>query len=120
MSPFRRIGALLSGLLLLQLVLLSGDWSCALRRSAATGGHGAMALAHGSHHTVVGQSPDDGCHTAGVPAACGSMPSCATTLAVPARLAASPTLAAAAVTLGEPVSIRSEPAAAPDAPPPRG
>jgi len=120
MSPLRRLGALLSGLLLLQLVLLSGDWSCTVHRSAATSGHDAMALAHGSHQTVVGQSSDDGCHTDGVPAACASMPSCATTLAVPARLAASPTLAVTAVALGEPVSIRSEPAAAPDAPPPRG
>lgn len=121
MTSLRRFGALLSSLLLMQLTLLSSGWPCPTHGSAgAHDGAPAAMSAHASHAVTRGQSSHDGCDSERLTGDCKTMPSCATALTLPASLGANVALATSTATLTEPVSIRSELAVAPDAPPPRG
>ena len=121
MPLLRRFTALLSGLLLVQLTLLDGHGSCASRaRRQEHAGAAMMQIAHVSGAVAVEPASNDACDTAHSPAACSSMLSCATALTLPTSESTSTTLCPPTVTLPEPVAIHSQPAAAPDAPPPRG
>lgn len=121
MPLLRRLTALLSGLLLVQLALLDGHGSCASHARRQEHARVAMMQSvHVSGAVAVEPASNDDCDTAHSPAACSSMPSCATALTLPTRESTSTALRPATVTLPEPVAIHSQPAAAPDAPPPRG
>ena len=121
MPSLRRLTALLSGLLLVQLTLLGADRSCGSHAGSADPAHVVAALAsHDSHDTSPAHAPSDACDAELAPGECQTMPSCATTLTVPARLVGEVVLPPARATLPQPDSIHSQPASGPDVPPPRG
>ena len=120
MSSLRRLTALLSGLLLLQLALLGGRPSCA---SHAAGSHAstmAMQGAHGAHDAALAAVPTDACGTERAADRCASMPSCARAIGMPPGIVTRVALVPVTSARLEPAALHSHPAAAPDAPPPRG
>jgi len=121
MWSIRRLTALLSGLLLLQLALLGGRPSCATH-AAATTHASAMAMqgAHGAHEASLVAASTDACGTERAADRCTSMPSCARTIGMPSGIVMRVALVAVTSARLEPAALHSHPAAAPDAPPPRG
>jgi hypothetical protein len=121
MPLLRRLTALLSACLLLQLTLLGADWGCGTRVASADRAHGATPLAsHASHDASSTHAPTDACDVERALGDCATMTSCATTLTFPASLVVAVALAPTSDALPEPASIHSQPAAGPDVPPPRG
>jgi hypothetical protein len=112
---------LLSGFLLLQLTLLGVDQSCDEHASPADRVHAAATLAvHGAHDASPARTPIDACDFERTAGDCATMPSCVTTLTIPADIVTVVTHAFTSDVLPEPVSIHSQPTTGPDVPPPRG
>ena len=124
MPLLRRLTALLSSLLLLQLSLLGADWPCGSHVGSADRAHvgatPAPHASHSSHDAAPTHAPSDACEAERTPGECRTMPSCATTLGVPERVVAEAVLLPTSSTLPQPLSIQSQPATGPDVPPPRG
>ena len=121
MSSLRRLTALLSGLLLLQLALLGGRPSCASHAAAQTNASTmAMHGAHGAPDASLAAVQTDACGTERAADRCTSMPSCATTIGMPSGIVTRVALVPVTSARLEPAALHSHPAAAPDAPPPRG
>ena len=121
MSSLRRLTALLSGLLLLQLALLGGRSSCVSHTGAMTHAPaGAMQAATGSHDASLAAAATDACGAQRATDTCTSMPSCAKAIGIPSSIVTHVALVPAASARPEPAALRSHTAAGPDAPPPRG
>ena len=121
----RRIGAALSGILLLQLTLLGSGTLCAMPSGAASmhdmGGMPGMTQSQADRRQTPPASshPDDGCRLPSSPAQCATMTACSIA-AMPAAtvivaLDARPVIS----DLPIPVEIGSRPATPPELPPPR-
>jgi len=122
MPLLRRLTAVVCTLLLGHLTLLEGYGPCASHAGPQEHARvAAMQMTYAAHVVAPEPARDSDCHTAPMPSACSSMPSCATvlSLAVTAVAGTTPSLPASAM-LPEPAAAHSRPAAAPDAPPPRG
>ena len=120
MPTLRRLTALLSGLLL-QLTLLGIDRSCDVHASPADHAHvTATMAAHEAHDASAVRTPIDECDVERTAGDCVTMPSCVTTLTIPAGIVTVVTHALTSDVLPEPVSIHSQPTTGPDVPPPRG
>ena len=117
MPPIRRIAALVSSLLLLQLTLVEGGGVCG-SRSQRDGSMGTMAADHPSH--APSSSSGDDCALRHPPGTCLSMQSCASAVLPPPAVATRIAFASAAGTLPEPNAMASHAAVGPDVPPPRG
>ena len=121
MPTLRRLAALLSSLLLLQLTLLGADWRCGSPVGSADRAHGTATVAsHAAHDASSTRAPSDACDVERALGACATMTSCATTISVPASIAVAVALVPSSDALAEPESIHSQPTAGPDVPPPRG
>ena len=122
MTTLRRLTALLSGfLLLLLLTPLGVDRPCDEHAGPADRAHVAATLAmHGAHDASPARTPIDPCDLERTPGDCTTMPSCVTTLTIPAGIVSVVTHALTSDALPEPVSIHSQPTTGPDVPPPRG
>ena len=118
MPPIRRIAALVSSLLLLQLTLVEAGGVCG-SRSQRNGSMGSMAADQPSHAPSSSSSGDD-CAVRHPPGACLSMPSCASAVVPPPAVAMRIALASAAGALPEPNAMASHATVGPDVPPPRG
>lgn len=123
----RRIGAALSGILLLQLTLLGSGTLCAMPSGAAaaqthdmSGMAGMTQSQADSQQTPpTGSHPDDGCRLPWSPGQCATMTAC-TIAAMPAAtvivaLDARPVISELPI----PAEIGSRPATPPELPPPR-
>jgi hypothetical protein len=117
MPLIRRIAALVSGLLLLQLTLLGGDGACG-SQGQRDRSMGAMAAADPSHAHAPPSSGDD-CDVRHPPGACVSMPSCASTVVPPPAVVPRIAVASASGVLPEPIVVVSHAVGGPDVPPPR-
>jgi hypothetical protein len=113
----RLVAALVSSLLLLQLMLAGGDGACG-SRARRDGPIGTMA-AHPSH-APSSPSSDDACTVRHSPGACVSMPSCVSTIVLPPAVALRASLAASSDVRSEPIAMASHARLGPDVPPPRG
>ena len=120
MPTLRRLTALLSGLLLLQLTLPGADWSCGSHARPVERARAEMPAGHAAHEASRTQPPGDACDAEHAPTDCATMPSCAAALGSPARLVTVVALAPASDAIPEPVPVHSQPATGPDVPPPRG
>ena len=121
MPTLRRLTALLSGLLLMQLTLLGIDRSCDVHTSPADHAHvSAPMAAHGAHDASPVRTPIDECDVERTTGDCATMPSCVTTLGVPVRRVTVVPHAPRTDVRPEPISIHSQPTTGPDVPPPRG
>ena len=120
MPTLRRLTALLSGLLLLQVTLFTGSRSCDVHASPVGRGVVASAGDHEAHDASPVRTPMDRCDLERAAGDCATMPSCVTTLTIPAGMVAVVAHALASDVLPEPVAIHSRPALGPDVPPPRG
>lgn len=120
--PFlRRLTALVSSLLLLQLSLLGADRPCDSHVGSADRAHAdATPAPHTSHDESPTHAPSEACDAERTPGECRTMTSCTTTLTVPTSLVAEAVHLPASATLPQPLSIHSQPATGPDVPPPRG
>ena len=147
MSLLRRLTAVLSSVLLLQLMLLGSGAFCTMAGGASHGmGAGAMAsmagmagmagstagagLRHaasaaGRHATTVSTATDEqdsghDCHQPWVPAGCDSMASCVIAVAaLPSRALVAVSIPASVAEIREPAAARAGPTFAPELPPPR-
>ena len=124
MPTLRRLTALLSSLLLLQLTLLGVDRSCDVHASLVDRAHPAASVAthaaHAPHDASPARTPIDACDVERTAGDCATMPSCVTTLTIPAGIVTVVTHALTSDALPEPISIHSQPTTGPDVPPPRG
>jgi hypothetical protein len=120
MPLLRRLSALLTGLLLAQLTLLDGHWSCASHQSGQRHASMATTVAHLARAATSAPSSHDPCGTERLPGDCTSMPTCATALSLPAASATRVARVLAPVAPPDLVALSSRPAAGPDVPPPRG
>jgi hypothetical protein len=121
MPTLRRLTALLSGLLLLQLTLLGVERPCGEHATRPDRALGTTATAaHGTHDTTPARAPGDSCGVEATASECATMPSCATTLTIPAGAVTVVAGALTSAALPQPVAIHSQPTTGPDVPPPRG
>ena len=137
MSHSRRAFAALSGLLLLQLMLLGSGTLCAMQRDASHRGmsdggmqvSGMQATTH-SHKVVVASGHDaggpaggaqdrDSCRVPLAPGQCASMSACAISAAPSRMVGASLAVRIVALSLPTVTRIPSGPTFAPELPPPR-
>ena len=115
MSLIRRCATFVTCLLLFQLTVLGSQAAC----DAHDRDDAARHAQHDGNHAPA-TAPSDDCKAAGMSSSCASMPVCAVTLGVPARVVTSTAVLSSLALLPEPVSRHSHHAAGPDAPPPRG
>ncbi|HEU4723026.1 MAG TPA: hypothetical protein VFS59_16815 [Gemmatimonadaceae bacterium] len=118
MPLIRRIAALASSLLLLQLTLLEAGDVCG-SRAHRDGRTATMPAAHPSH-AQSSPTPADDCDARHPPGACVSMPSCASPAVPPPAVVLRAALASPPGVLPEPIALASHAAVGPDVPPPRG
>lgn len=118
MPLIRRIAALVSSLLLLQLTLVESDGMCGTG-AGRDEPMGAMAAGHPSHAPSPPSSGDD-CLVRHPPGACVSMPSCASAVVSPPAAALPVAFASSSGVPSETNVMPSPAAAGPDVPPPRG
>ena len=114
----RRIGAALSGILLLQLTLLGSGTLCAMPSGAAAtqmhdmGGMADQQLPPSSH-------PDDGCRFPSSPGQCATMTACSIAAMPVAPVIVALNTRPAIAELPMPADLGSRPATPPELPPPR-
>ena len=135
MSFVRRSLAALSGLFLLQLLLLGSGTLCAMQRQSSSG-HvmqmAGMARETGSHESSVASADEadgslspaetgdhDGCRVPLAPGQCTSMSACSISATLSESEAASLPVKAVALAAPTPARVYSGPTFAPELPPPR-
>ena len=139
MSLPRRLTAVLSGVLLLQLLLLGSGSLCAMHGRGSDAMAGMMSMTGGgaTHHRTAtpdrsgttgdrasgadDQGTGGACHSPWAPRTCVSMASCLVVVAaVPSRALATVAVAASRLDVLAPAGARAGPTFAPELPPPRG
>lgn len=117
MDSFRRFGALVMGILLLQLTLAAVPSPCAESATVADAAHGGMSMPAGSEScsgTTAGNGCDPSNHSA-----CQAMMSCVAAVFQPAMQPHLAVVVAHAVAPTNPATLLQTRSTVPDLPPPR-